>query len=350
MPALERPLPVPWPAAGLALTGPGAHAAARGFLTAALATGGPDQPDARTQIVMPSPTAVTLLGTAPAQLPATPRLLVTADLDEALELLEAQALHRTRLLYQREVDTVASLRATDPYEEPLPPILLLAEATVQRVRVAALLAQGHRLDIHGVLLGPWPDGGTVAVADSGATTADDSDRHPDEPPADVGRLTVLTAGETLDLMSTLAEAHTGHPQTHGSHEVTPRQASTRADAARSPDGTGGLPADATDDLGTANATDTADADSPDPTPNGPATATSSMTAAGPVDEQTAVKDDAAAGNVTTGHARTDEPDIADSSAGAEPAGYGWPCSERRPSSTPTRSAASGPSRWNCWSI
>ena len=73
-----------------------------------------------------------------------------------------QRLHRSRIVYTHEVDTVAEVHAGDPTEEHLPPILLLADATArhQRSRIAVLLAQGQRLDIHGVLLGAWPDGDT----------------------------------------------------------------------------------------------------------------------------------------------------------------------------------------------
>nr|WP_247661630.1 hypothetical protein [Micromonospora sp. U21] len=46
-PALDNPLSTLWPPAGLGLTGPGADAAARGLLTAALASGGVDHPEAR---------------------------------------------------------------------------------------------------------------------------------------------------------------------------------------------------------------------------------------------------------------------------------------------------------------
>jgi hypothetical protein len=68
-----------------------------------------------------------------------------------------QTLHRSRIVYTHEVDTVAEVRASAPPEEPL----LLADATShQRSRSAALLAQGQRLAIHGVLLGAWPDGDT----------------------------------------------------------------------------------------------------------------------------------------------------------------------------------------------
>ncbi|HEX8630864.1 MAG TPA: BTAD domain-containing putative transcriptional regulator, partial [Catenuloplanes sp.] len=223
VPALANPLSAVWPPAGLGLTGPGAEAAARGFLTAGLAAGGLDDPDARTWVVMPSATAATLLGTAAVTLPNTPRLTVTGGLDEALELLEAQTLHRTRLVYRHEVDDVTALRHADPLEEPLPPILLIADAATrhERTRITALLSQGQRLDIHGVLLGAWPDGNTVVVAADGATTAADGDaaRHGSHP-ADVGRLTILDPTETADLLRTLAESHTGQPQAPAPAETT----------------------------------------------------------------------------------------------------------------------------------
>ncbi|OKI45729.1 hypothetical protein A6A27_37960 [Micromonospora sp. CB01531] len=213
VPMLSNPLSSRWPAAGLGLIGPGAEAAARGFLTAALAAGGADHPDARTHVVMPSTSAASLLGETAANPPRTPRLTITTDLNEALEALEAQAMHRTRLLHQHDVDTVAELRAADPYEEPLPPVMLLADATGsrERARVAALLAQGQRLDIHGVLLGAWPDGDTVVVAADGATSPADGHLRHGAHVADVGRLTVLDPAETADLLATLAESHTGLP-------------------------------------------------------------------------------------------------------------------------------------------
>jgi hypothetical protein len=92
---------------------------------------------------------------------------------------------------------------------------VLAEAAGrhERTRIAALLGQGQRLDIHGVLIGTWPDGNTVTVSAEGTTTPVPGDaarrgRHP----ADIGRLTVLDPAETTELLGTLAEAHTGRPQ------------------------------------------------------------------------------------------------------------------------------------------
>ncbi|MFG2064027.1 BTAD domain-containing putative transcriptional regulator [Micromonospora sp. NPDC048871] len=214
VPALDNPAAV-WPAAGLGLTGPGAHAAGRGFLTAALAAGDAHDPHTRGSVVIPSPTAATLLD--PAVLPASPRLTVTRSLADALDLLETLALHRTRLVYQHEVDTIADLRHRRPHLQPQPPVLLIADTAArhERVRIAALLAQGQRLDIHGILLGTWPEGDTVVVATDGTTSpADETTRHTGAGhPADLGRLTVLTPADTIDLITTLTEAHTGTRQT-----------------------------------------------------------------------------------------------------------------------------------------
>jgi DNA-binding SARP family transcriptional activator len=233
LPALGNPMLAAWPPAGLGLTGPGAEAAARGFLASALAAGGVDDPHARSQLVLPATTLATLLGATAVNVPDTPRLTVTGDLTEALETLEEQTMHRTRLLYGHEVDTITQLRDTDPYEEALPPILLLADAAVphERARIAALLSQGQRLDIHGVLLGAWPDGDTVVVAVNGATTPADGEgsRHGSHP-ADVARLAVLTAAETAVLLATLAESHTGLPQPPAPAEPTSRAHPTAAQA------------------------------------------------------------------------------------------------------------------------
>ncbi|MFJ2081300.1 BTAD domain-containing putative transcriptional regulator [Micromonospora chokoriensis] len=234
VPSLAHPLAAVWPPAGLGLTGPGADAAARGFMAAALAAGGLDAPDDRTWLVMPSATTAALLGAGAVALPRTPRLTVTGDLDEALNLIEAQTLHRSRIVDAHEVDTVAEARAADPTEEPMPPILLLADARHQSTRIAALLTQGQRLDIHGVLLGAWPDGDTVGVAADGSTSRADGEgsRHGDHP-ADIGRLAVLTPSETNGLLITLAESHTGQPPAPAPTE--PARATTAApDTRRSP--------------------------------------------------------------------------------------------------------------------
>ncbi|RLK23829.1 transcriptional activator [Micromonospora sp. M71_S20] len=257
---LDDPPSALWPSTGLELTGPGAEAAARGLLTAALAADGAQHPEVPTEVIVPSTTAVTLLGTAALTLPHTPRLTITASVDEALELLEAQAMRRARLLHQHEVDSVTELRRVDPYEEPLPPVILLAGATNRRecAHIAGLLAQGKHLDIHGVLLGTWPENDTatatatdtegapptdtarltvldpsqaiVVAADGTTSRADGQDADHRSYPADIGRLAVLTPTETIDLLATLAESHTGQPHTPAPIEA----ASTAAEESDNP--------------------------------------------------------------------------------------------------------------------
>ncbi|WP_327007589.1 LysM peptidoglycan-binding domain-containing protein [Dactylosporangium sp. NBC_01737] len=222
--------------AGLGLVGGGADAAARGLLVTAVADGA-DDPAARTVVVIPASTAGRLFGTGPT-LPDMPRIVITDGLPEALDRIETGALHRSRVLQQHAVDTVAEVRRADPLEEPLPPIVLLTDASdVHGGRVAALLQQGRRLDIHGVLLGAWPHGDTATVAADGttspatpnsasptATTAASSARHA----ADVGRLTVLTVTEAVDLLNVLAEAHTGQPPASSGGSTPPDDTSDPA--------------------------------------------------------------------------------------------------------------------------
>jgi DNA-binding SARP family transcriptional activator len=214
-PNLDHPLLQVWPPAGLGLVGPGAEAAGRGFLVAALSADGRHGPEARGRVIIPAGTLATLLDSHAVTVADTSRLTVTTGLPEALDLLEEQTLHRTRLVFDHEVDDVAALREADPAEEPLPPLLLIADtgAGHERTRIAAVLTQGQRLDIHGMLLGAWPDGNTVVIAPDGTTSRADGDRarHGGHP-ADVGRLAVLDPAQTADLLRTLAEAHTGAAQ------------------------------------------------------------------------------------------------------------------------------------------
>ncbi|WP_275424075.1 AfsR/SARP family transcriptional regulator, partial [Virgisporangium aurantiacum] len=288
VPALASPGMAVWPAAGLGLIGPRAADAARGFLTAALAAGSTatsaDTPEVRTHVVMPATTAAALLGPAAVGLPAMPRLTITASLDDALDLLEAQILHRTRLVYRHEVATVTDLRAADPLEEPVEPMLLItntgtgtsdgAATDHVRTRIAAVLSQGDRLDIHGIFLGTWPDGTTVVVNADGTTQPHGGDRGPNgyhpggagHHAADIGRLAVLTAAETVDLLALLAESHTDQPPTPASLPTTCEPTDPQPTDERLPG-----PAAATDPT-----------PNPTPVPAGPPTL---GPGAGPVDDQ-----------------------------------------------------------------
>jgi hypothetical protein len=338
LPALGNPILAAWPPAGLGLIGPGAEAAARGLLASALAAG-VDDPHGRAGVVVPAATLTTLLGAA-TSLPETPRLTVTGDLAEALQLLEEQTLHRTRLVHGHEVDTVAQLREVDPDEQPLPPILLLADAPVphERTRIAALLAQGQRLDIHGVLLGEWPDGDTVVVAGDGTTTPADGEpaRHGAHR-ADLGRLTVLTAAEAAALLPVLAESHTGLPQ-----PALPQPPSDAAAAGTTVmAGHLGQPA---------HAAPVASGRSADSVPPGPPASTAAA-ADVPADKVRSDVDGLAAG-VPTGPGRPGEQDLDGDDADGDGEGPGVVAVRvlGRPSSAPTRVSRCGPRPWSCWCI
>ncbi|MGH3712044.1 MAG: AfsR/SARP family transcriptional regulator, partial [Micromonosporaceae bacterium] len=193
------------------------------FLAAALTAGGADDPHARAQVVIPAATLATLLGADAVTLPDTPRLTVAPGLPEALDTLDHATLHRTRLAYEHEATTVAEIRHDDPTEEPLPPLLLIADADAahERARIAALLTQGRRLDVHAVLLGDWPTGHTLHVNTEGTTNPTRPAPHADQQPAVNGCLAVLTPAETADLLTVLAESHTGHPPTPPPAEHAP---------------------------------------------------------------------------------------------------------------------------------
>gem|GEM_PF-1944184 len=235
VPALGHPVLRVWPPAGLGLTGPGGQAAARGLLVAALSAGGGDEM-ARGRVVIPAATLATLIGAGDPPVGGLPRLMVATDLSEALQQLEAATLHRARLVYEQQVDTVTALRRADRAVDEVPPLLLIADAAQaadggQRTRVAALLAQGQRLDIHGVLLGGWPDGSTVQVAADGATRRPPGQDRDGVDPAQVGRLAVIDAAQTVDLLRTLAQAHTGQPPSAPPADVSPPATAARATAA-----------------------------------------------------------------------------------------------------------------------
>ncbi|WP_425759426.1 AfsR/SARP family transcriptional regulator [Micromonospora sp. DT231] len=223
IPAPDRPLIEVWPSAGLGLIGPGAEAAARGVLVSALAAGGPDDPNSRHHVVIAADTLATLLGTTTATLADTPRMTITSGLSDALTLIEEQTLHRARMCGDYEVDTIADLRDRDLIAEPVPPTMLIAARTAahERTRIAALLTQGHRLDIHGVLLGAWPDGDTVLVAEDGSTSIIKHDAKQHSCPSAVGRMSVINRSETTDLLRLLAESHTGEPQPPAPAQHTP---------------------------------------------------------------------------------------------------------------------------------
>jgi DNA-binding SARP family transcriptional activator len=206
------------PAGGLGLTGPGAEPAARGLLVATLFTGGPTDPDARGQVVIPADALTTLLGAHTVQIGAIPRLTVAATLSDALTRVEELLIERRRQLQEYDAADLAELRAADPYHPPMPPVLLLAEAPRPELhtRLSSTLQLGTPLQISAVLLGEWPGGDTLTVHADGRTTA-----------AEPQRLAVLDVATTVQLLNVLREAHTGE-------RATPPQADAHGPASDLP--------------------------------------------------------------------------------------------------------------------
>ncbi|BCJ65650.1 BTAD domain-containing putative transcriptional regulator [Polymorphospora rubra] len=201
-----------WPAHGLAVTGPGALAAARGILASALTNEQQDEPDVHGHVVVDGHTLAVLTGGTVHTGTGTgtvPGLTVTGGLPDALALLEQEILHRSRILADHDAGTITDLRNTVTDVEPLPSLLLIADATTatqDHARLTVLLTQGHHLDIRGLLLGVWPQSPTVTVVPDGATSPTDAD-EPDT--SQGGWLPVVDTAAVTDLLRLLAESDDG---------------------------------------------------------------------------------------------------------------------------------------------
>jgi nucleoid-associated protein YgaU/DNA-binding SARP family transcriptional activator len=206
------PQPTP-PPGGLGLTGDGAPAAARAAIVTALASGGPREPDHRAEVITDRTTLTTLLGPPSIDLLPSPRLHITPTPTDALDLLEAQLLHRARILDSNNAPDLVTLRHETPDAPPLPPLLLIAPAPGNgcRTRTLHALAQGTPMNITALFLGPWNDGITLHIDPHGrtASTSDDTTA-----PTEDDTIAVLDPETTLDILTTLSEAHTGHRHPH----------------------------------------------------------------------------------------------------------------------------------------
>ena len=190
------------PPLGVGLTGPGAHAAARGVLAAVLSAGGPWAPGDEATITTTTTDLETLLGPdAPDRYPFE-RLHVADSINDALAHLERQLLRRARLATDHHSSDLTTLHPDNP-DQPPPPIVFLATTPEgpSATALAAILAVGSRLAIAGLLLGPWSTGTTWHVNTDGTTR---SDTNPD---AAGPRLNVLDTTAAADILDTLRQAH-----------------------------------------------------------------------------------------------------------------------------------------------
>ena len=150
----EVQLNLAW-ARGLGLIGPGAPAAARAILLTALTR--PAPPDTLTPVVVaPADDLSELLHHDAAQLTLPDSVQITADLDDALNRLEAETLTRTRV-----ADSPARTHV----------MLLTRTAAHHERRLDAILDTGTRLGITAVLLGQPPQGTTTYIDATGIITA-----------------------------------------------------------------------------------------------------------------------------------------------------------------------------------
>ncbi|GHE80882.1 hypothetical protein GCM10017786_08930 [Amycolatopsis deserti] len=138
---------------GLGLIGEGAPAAARALLVAAAAT------HSGAGVICPVEDADALLGhrTDQSKLPAGVQLV--ANVEGALDALEAETLARAR-------------QTPNAQAEPWPPVLLVARAPERhRQRLQAVLDNGSCFGVTGLLLGQWPAGVTAYVRAEGTVSA-----------------------------------------------------------------------------------------------------------------------------------------------------------------------------------
>ncbi|WP_433304391.1 BTAD domain-containing putative transcriptional regulator [Actinoplanes sp. CA-030573] len=156
-------------AGGRGLIGPGAFDAARAVLVTAL-TAPDDDPNRAPLIVVPAPWLTAAIGEIPTG--RRLRMQITADLPEAIRVLDTALLERHRVLLDHDIAELAQLRDTDPDHPALPPILLLADAPPVHLRdqLQQILLQGSPVGITAVLLGDWP-ARTITIDRDGHTAA-----------------------------------------------------------------------------------------------------------------------------------------------------------------------------------
>lgn len=192
----------------LALTGPGALDTARAIVTELLAR----SHRYRAQIIIPSPDAATLL--AGTGIDATelatrlPGLTLTSSLEAAIAHLEAEFIHRARLMETLDVPDVPALRSADP-GEPLPGLILVTSAsTTCGEGLQAIVRLGRRYCVGALLLGDGHATTTLTLAADGAVA---QVRGPETDNWSDARLFHLTPADTGAMIRTIQTAN-GAPE------------------------------------------------------------------------------------------------------------------------------------------
>lgn len=178
---------------GLALTGPGAPAAARALTVDLLADA--QNPERRSPVLlMPRTDAISLLDMTGLRYPPQ-RLHTTSSLEAALDWLEAELLTRTR-------------SATSTDRQPHDPLVLVAStAADDERRLRAILHSGAEVGIAAILLGGWDSGVTVEVTADGTVESARGDPRAELTGARLFTLPTDDARELLDILGTADAAH-----------------------------------------------------------------------------------------------------------------------------------------------
>lgn len=140
-------------ARGLGLVGAGAPAAVRALLLAALTAADRPAGSGEASVVVPADDLAVVLGQRAPDVPTAVR--VVADLDAALDVLEAETL----------------VRAASHDSVLWQPLVLIARPPQQHQRLQAVLDNGAPFGITGLLLGQWQPGITCYVRDDGTISA-----------------------------------------------------------------------------------------------------------------------------------------------------------------------------------
>ncbi|MBB5155918.1 LysM peptidoglycan-binding domain-containing protein [Saccharopolyspora phatthalungensis] len=212
-------------AQGLGLLGAGAPAAARALLLAMLATEHPPAGRAPRQVrsgatvIVPAGDLALLLGpeATRSELPTT--LRVVADLDTALDELEAEILRRTR---ENEPSR----------QQAWPVVALVARPPDQNTqRLQAVLDNGAPLGVVAILLGQWRPGVTTYIRADGTVTA--TSPGPGEALRGT-RVFRLPEAATTDLLDLLRQAQPDTPPSTADGPENARASSNTAAAVGNP--------------------------------------------------------------------------------------------------------------------
>lgn len=216
----EQPVSLSLHGLNLGLSGDGAVPLARAVVTEVLA----QAQRYRAELVIPQDDARILSPYLDTIEPETelPGLRITPTLNAAIVHLEAELIHRARLMDATDQSDLPGLRVADPCE-PLPTMLLVTSVPSQGPQaLEPLLQLGRRYGIGSLVLGPWPTGTSVQIADDGTVTGAHG------PYADRltgARLFHLTATDADGMLATLRTAN-------GARPAQPESPTPPADTAR----------------------------------------------------------------------------------------------------------------------